>query len=120
MDGRDGTLEQLAIQQVDERTIQFAFKNGDPIDGGRLRVPYVLDRGVYKAGTAYEKGDAVTWAGHYWIAKADTTEKPGDGATSWRMAVRRGSDGKTGPVGPMGPQGLRGEKGIDGRNWSGG
>jgi hypothetical protein len=49
-----------------------------------------------------------------WIAKADTEERPGAGATSWRLCVKAGRDGKSGPQGPQGPLGPRGEKGERG------
>ena len=56
----------------------------------------VLERGIFKAGEQYEKGDGVTWAGSYWIAKKDAPEdKPGEG-NGWRLAVKRGRDGKDG------------------------
>ena len=60
-------------------------------------LPVVLDKGVYKAGEGYQAGDGVTWAGSFWIAQEDTTEKP-DGGKGWRLAVKRGRDGKDGVV----------------------
>ena len=121
-DGRDGTLEQLKVVQVDERTWQLAFTNGDPIEGGRIALEgLVLDRKVWLPATAYVKGDGVTWASSFWIAQRESVnEKPGDGSTAWRLAVKRGGDGKPGPAGPMGPAGPKGEKGVDGRNAYGG
>ena len=53
----------------------------------------VLDRDVHRPGAAYEKGDAVTHGGSYWIAKRDTSETPGK-SDDWRLAVKRGRDGK--------------------------
>jgi collagen type III alpha len=73
----------------------------------------MLDRGVYRAGNNYEKGDAVTWDGNIWIAQTETKDKPGE-TNSWRLAVRKGRDGKAGEPGPVGPQGIPGLKGRDG------
>ena len=42
------------------------------------------DKGTYKTGTAYFRGDLVTDAGAGWICKADTTDRPGTSA-SWRL-----------------------------------
>lgn len=61
------------------------------------RKPDLVYYGVYKEGTAYSKGAAVTWGGSLWIAAETTTAKPGEGTTgsrTWRLAVKRGSDGK--------------------------
>src|SRR5580765_1441734 len=60
-----------------------------------LKTNIVLDAGVWKDGTAYSQGDGVTWAGSFWIAQADTGAKPGD-SEDWRLAVKRGRDGKDG------------------------
>jgi len=51
-------------------------------------------KGVWKVG-AYRKGDAVTWAGSLFIAKADTDAKP-ESNEDWQLAVKRGRDGKDG------------------------
>ncbi len=54
----------------------------------------VLDQGVYKSGASYLEGDAVTYAKSLWIAQKDTTNPPGNGSPDWRLAVKRGADGK--------------------------
>ena len=47
-------------------------------------------RGVFADGTAYRRGDAVTWAGALWVATGDSQNvKPGAGGP-WRLAVKRG------------------------------
>jgi hypothetical protein len=63
------------------------------------RLPIVIDRGVFKEGQTYRKGDGVTYGGHYWIAQGETVEKP-DTGKGWRMAVRKGRDGKDGEIKP--------------------
>jgi collagen type III alpha len=54
----------------------------------------VIDRGVYKAGETYEPGDAVTWGGSLWIAQKQTDAKPDTPESGFRLAVKRGRDGK--------------------------
>lgn len=113
--GRDGTLEQAGLEQVDERTWRLVRADGTPVSG-EFHAAVVLDRGVYQAGRTYEKGDGVTFGGSFWIAQDATSEKPGDGATRWRLAVkagREGREGKPGKDGASGPKGDRGEPGRD-------
>jgi len=126
-DGSNGTLDNLkVVQSEDHRIVTLCFKDsGAPVDGGVLRFPVVLDRGVFKSETPYVAGDGVTWGGSWWIAQADTTgQKPGDGATAWRLAVKAGRDGKPGRDGTAGPEGKQGPAGRDltqmddkGRKW---
>jgi len=126
-DGSDGTLENVKVVPHDDgRGFDLRYKDSDRlIDGGVLRYPVVLDRGVYKSETAYDAGDGVTWGGSWWIAQAQTQGiKPGDGPTSWRLAVKAGRDGKPGRDGDVGPDGKAGPAGRDltqmdekGRKW---
>jgi integrin beta 3 len=58
-----------------------------------ISIPVIVDRGVWKS-QKYEPGDAVTWRGSLWICKAETESKPNDVAEHWRLAVKRGRDGK--------------------------
>ncbi len=74
------------------RTLRWQF--GDNIV--ELKTAIVLDAGVWKDGAAYAEGDGVTWAGSFWIAQADTSAKPGGEGEDWRLAVKRGRDGKDG------------------------
>lgn len=109
-DGQDGSLEQLAMTYDGVRTFTFTRENGAPIRGGVIRVPFILDCGVYQSGTAYEQGDAVTFGGSLWIAQAATDAKPGDGATPWRLAVKAGREGR---AGKDGKDGKAGKDGVD-------
>lgn len=78
-----------------EKGVFLQFKRGDVVKDFRL--PVVLDRGVYKEGVTYQKGDGATWAGSFWIAQEETSEKP-DTGKGWRLAVKRGRDGRDGVV----------------------
>jgi collagen type III alpha len=115
--GRDGTLEGASLKQIDDRTWQIVRADGSALSGV-FALPLVLDRGVYQPTKRYEKGDGVTFGGSFWIAQGDTSEKPGDGATAWRLAVKRGRDGAKGEPGERGGPGPKGEKGDPGRNFS--
>lgn len=115
-DGRDGLgFEDLDLVS-DERGLFLRFFRGDVTK--EFRLPVVLDRGVFSDGKTYGKGDGVTWAGSFWIAQDATSAKPGTGATPWRLAVKRGGDGKPGTPGLNGKDGGSGPPGKDGTRYS--
>lgn len=97
IDGKDGetfTLDDFDIVPIDERSIKLCFHRGEVMHSFELSFPVVLDRGVWSDGKAYEQGDAVTWAGSLWIAQRATPGKPDTADGGWRLAVKRGRDGK--------------------------
>ncbi len=98
-DGNDGLAFEDMTEELEDdgRTIVRRYSRGDQVKEFRHQVSMVLDRGVYKDGREYERGDGVTWGGSFWIAQQKTTEKP-DGGDCWRLAVKRGKDGKSAPV----------------------
>lgn len=50
--------------------------------------------GVWQPGTVYRESNSVTDSGSLWMCMApQTTQRPGDGP-DWRLAVKRGKDGK--------------------------
>jgi integrin beta 3 len=116
LDGAPGfNLTDFSTDYDGERRVTLRFVQGDRIQEHTLVFPFQLDRGVYQAGRVYERGDSVTWGGSSWIAQVDAPPgKPGDPESGWRLAVKRGADGKTGPEGKSGPAGPRGEKGDPG------
>lgn len=77
-----------------------------------FEIPFVIDKGVYRSGENYNKGDAVTWDGSVWIAKEVTADKPGT-SPAWRLSVKRGRDGKDGANGKDGEKGPPGKDGLD-------
>lgn len=95
-DGLDGTgPEDMAVELLpDGRTVKFVFAKGEKEYAFQVPFPVVLDRGVFKEGTAYEHGDAVTFGGSLWIAQRATSEKPEGNNTGWRLAVKKGRDGR--------------------------
>jgi collagen type III alpha len=72
------------------RTLRWTF--GDAIR--EIKTAVVLDAGVWKEGASYVPGDAVTMGGSLFIAQAATTAKPEDKSGDWRLAVKRGHDGR--------------------------
>lgn len=99
VDGKDGERgadglgpDHLKVEQADDgRTIRLSLREGETFE---LRFPVVLDRGVFKEGEHYAQGDAVSWGGSVWIAQRSTDEKPDGPNSGWRLAVKRGRDGK--------------------------
>lgn len=94
----------IDIEQTNERKFSIVTRMSD---GHALRrdfsVPSLIDRGVYKPDSEYQKGDGVTWGGSWFIAKADNPQgKPGE-SDDWRLAVKRGRDGKDGGSGGSTP-----------------
>ena len=95
-DGSDGFgLEDFDVELgEDGRTLSLRFVRGEVKVERQVRLASIIDRGVYRPETKYEKGDGVTWAGSWWIAQVDhPTDKPGI-SEQWRLAVKRGRDGK--------------------------
>lgn len=97
MDGAIG-IDHVDIEHDGERTFTITFAKGELRRSKSFTLPAVIDRGVYKEGTAYQTGDGVTWGGSFWIAQKATDTKPGDG-DGWRLAVKRGRDGRDGKDG---------------------
>lgn len=96
-DGRDGiSLEDCRAEMKSDRVIAFHFKGGEKVHSTELRLKgYPIYRGIYKPGE-YEEGDSVTYGGSIWIAEKDTKGTPGTANSGWRLAVKRGNDGKDG------------------------
>lgn len=98
-DGKPG-LDGFSIDDFDAgieddgRMVVFALRSGNREQIKKIKVASLIDRGVHRPGAPYEKGDVVTHGGSLWIAQKDTTAAPGEGSPDWRLAVKRGRDGK--------------------------
>ena len=93
-DGKDGLgFDDMTVEHDGERTITLKFARGDEVKEFSFKIHALIERGIYRHGSVYEKGDGVTFGGSYWIAQKDTDEKPGSG-DAWRLAVKKGRDGK--------------------------
>lgn len=99
-DGKDGR-DALDIEDFDlslnddNRTVTLSLKRGDVKVEKSIKLPVIIDRGVFCEDLVYEKGDAVSYGGSLWISQKDAPEgKPGVGE-DWRLSVKRGRDGKS-------------------------
>lgn len=90
-------LRSFSIEmEEDARTlcIKAHCTNGDAQEI-KTKTPAIIDRGVFAPSRAYEKGDAVTYDGQFWIARQDVAEGEQPGTSKvWRLAVRKGRDGR--------------------------
>lgn len=117
--GRDG-IDGLGFDDLDvvhdgERTVTFTFTKGEIVKAFPVVFNVPLFRGVFEE-KDYAQGDMVQFGGNLYYAQRATSQKPsehGEGAKDWKLAVRRGRDGKEGPRGLEGPQGKHG------KDWSG-
>jgi hypothetical protein len=54
-------------------------------------IPRLRYHGVWQAAQEYTEGSMVSCSGSLWIAKSATgDQRPGNGATAWQLAVKRG------------------------------
>jgi hypothetical protein len=115
-DGKDG-LDGLGFDDIQQefdgdRRVTFAFARGDRKKAlPTLVFPTVIDRGVWKEGQTYERGDSVSWGGSLFIAQRDTKAKP-ELSDDWRLAAKRGRDGKEGKAGKDGRDGKDGKDAV--------
>jgi integrin beta 3 len=93
-DGRDGfSLKDLRMESRREgRELVFKFDDGERVQEHVVKTPTVIFRGLHKSGQSYEAGDCIQYGGHMWIALRDTDKTPP--ADDWKLAVRRGRDGR--------------------------
>ncbi|HHM9318294.1 TPA: hypothetical protein ACRNS5_004185 [Pseudomonas aeruginosa] len=95
-DGRDA-LPVESFDMVlgeDGRTVTVKLQAGDTVIEKSVKVPAIIDRGVFSAEKSYEQGDGTTYGGCYWIAQKDAPEGVPGGSSDWRLAVKKGRDGK--------------------------
>ncbi|WP_271966013.1 hypothetical protein [Pseudomonas aeruginosa] len=95
-DGRDALpLESfdLALGE-DGRTVTVKMQAGETVIEKSVKIASVMDRGVYSSEGSYEKGDGTTYGGCYWIAQKDAPAGAPGASADWRMAVKKGRDGK--------------------------
>lgn len=95
-DGRDGFGfdDMDACVLDDDRTIEFSFRRGDEEKAFTFKWPTMIYRGVWAEGVTYQPGDVVTWGGSAHVAEKETSAKPETKDCGWRLAVKRGRDGK--------------------------
>ena len=95
-DGRDAIpIENFDVSLCpDLRTVKFSLSDGEKSIEKEIKIPAILDRGVYSSNKSYEQGDAVTYAGGIFIAQVDNPTGAPETSQDWRLAVKRGRDGR--------------------------
>lgn len=94
--GKDGLgFEDMEFITGEDGRPVAKFQRGEIVKS--IALPCIIDRGPYRSGETYQKGDAVSYGGGLWIAQDVTSEKP-DGGSGWRLAVKKGRDGKDGQI----------------------
>lgn len=88
------SFEDMTVEHDGKRGAVFKWVKGGYERSAKIQIPCVIDAGFFKEGQTYEQGDGVTFGGSYWIAQKATTTKPEVGSQDWRLAVRKGRDGK--------------------------
>jgi integrin beta 3 len=107
VDGIDGLgFDDLVMEYDGEREIVFRMMRGEQIKEFKFMLPIPMDRGIWKFGKQYQRGDVVSFGSSFWIAQCDTTAKP-EINSDWRLGVKRGRDGK---------DGKQGERGLPGKD----
>jgi hypothetical protein len=109
-DGITFTADDIsAVSDLDLETRQLTltFGTGERAKAFPIKlVGLPLDRGLYDASKTYERGDLTQRDGSWWVAVKDAPAiAPGNGAsevTGWRLAIKRGRDGKDGAPGKDG------------------
>jgi hypothetical protein len=94
-DGTDGFgFDDLSVAHDGDGNVTLRFARGDQVKEFALRLPRFKDKGVFREGEAYREGDGVTFGGSFSIAQKDNPQgRPGE-SDDWRLAVRKGRDGK--------------------------
>lgn len=129
-------LDDLSIEIDDDmRTVHVrCVMTGGKVVEKSAAFPVMIDRGIFKAETRYERGDVVTWDGSMWVCRGVALDvRPGipkdqplheESLAAWRLAVKRGRDGRDGVRGEKGERGAEGragrdltQMGPDGKKW---
>jgi hypothetical protein len=100
-DGKDGEpgmgFDHLEVSFNGHRTMVFKFTRGEKTKEFSFPIPVPLYREVFEEGATYYRGDMVTFGGSIWhCAEPSTTTRPGEGNLAWKLATKRGRDGKDG------------------------
>jgi hypothetical protein len=88
----------ISPKQVAEAMGELLKEQLDPIRA-RLGALEASDaqkayRGVFSTTESYQKHNSVTHSGGVWIATRDDPGVPGIDGNGWRLAVKRGKDGR--------------------------
>lgn len=110
----NGWLDFHILPTEDGRTFKmWVERTSGPTAAGTLRVPSVIYRGVWKHDQEYARGDMATWDGSVWHCEADSTKDQPGTSPAWKLAVKRGVNGRDGKDGSQGKEGPEGKPGRD-------
>ena len=111
---QEGIAEEIERSVDDGRIIEreTTYTSGR-VYTRRIKTAAAIYRGVWKDGSHYERGDTVTRDGSTWHCEASTDGTPGI-SKDWKLAVKRGQNGKDGKPGERGGPGPEGKPGRDG------
>lgn len=96
-DGLDGfSLDDFRIEKLEDgRTLRFKLESPQRTIVKDIRFDVPIYRGTFNRGSVSEKDDMVTHHNEVWIALVDkATEAPGMDSKQWKLAIRKGRDGK--------------------------
>lgn len=93
-DGRDGVgVDGMTTERDGTGRVIHRWMHGEEVVK-EFETREFVDAGVWRPETDYLQSNGVTFGGSFWIAQKDTpVQKPGDG-DGWRLAVKKGRDGK--------------------------
>lgn len=95
-DGKHGQnglgFEDLSFEIAETGRAVAKFQRGDKLK--TIALPGIVDRGTFTDGEIYDRGDAVSWGGSLWIAQANGVKGKPEADKGWRLAVKRGRDGR--------------------------
>lgn len=107
-DGKDGA----GFPEMDTSEDEFGRPTLVWPNGKSVRLPSIIDRGVWRQDNTYLKWDGVSYGGSFFIAQVEhPTSTPETNSKEWRLAVKRGRDGR-------GEKGAPGEPGAPGKDFT--
>lgn len=92
-DGTDGVgWQDMDVEHDGAGNVTFKFERDGNVKEFTIRLPVVIDCGVFKDGEEYSKGNGVTLGGSFYIAQVDSPEGRPNASKDWRLAVKKGRD----------------------------
>lgn len=106
-------IKEVEIEAIDERGVKVVIRLSDgKLYAREVRLPAMIYQGIWVE-REYEQGDTVTRDGSLWHCERTTTATPGGTSPDWKLAAKRGRDGKEGRPGERGVPGPDGKPGKD-------
>jgi hypothetical protein len=96
-DGVDGFgFEDMDVTHDGIGNVKLTFASGAKVKEFDIRLPVIIDQGVYREGNEYLKGSGVTLGGSFFIAQVDNPKSKPGVSDDWRLAVKKGRDAPRG------------------------